>query len=180
MNGATQPPAEPAPGWGELARQDRALFLDVDGTLIDFEQHPDLVRATEGLILLLTSVSDALGGALALLSGRSLRDIDRVFNPWRPNAAGVHGAEVRGPLGIRRNQPDPGQLARLRASSHELAGRMPGVWVEDKGMSIALHHREAPGAADFLAREAARLAAESQGAFVVQPGVLVQELRPAS
>ena len=169
-----------APGWVELGRTPRALFLDIDGTLVEFESHPDLVRATAGLIVLLRGVTDALGGAMALLSGRSLSDIDRVFHPWQPNAAGVHGAEVRGPLGVRRHQPQVDQLNRLRAGSERIAREIPGVWVEDKGMSVALHHRDAPDAADSLARAAHRLAAESEGAFEVQPGVLVQELRPAA
>jgi trehalose 6-phosphate phosphatase len=173
-------PLPPAPGWAELARTPRALFLDIDGTLVEFETHPDLVRATDGLIVLLRGVGEALGGALALLSGRSLEDIDRVFHPWQPHAAGVHGAEVRGPAGVRRHRPQPAQLAELRAGTYGIAERIPGVWVEDKGMSFALHHRSAPGAADALARAAQQLAADSDGAFEVQPGVLVQELRPAN
>ncbi len=168
-----------APPWIELARIPRALFLDIDGTLVDFESHPDLVRATQGLIVLLKGAADALDGALALLSGRSLADIDRVFSPWRPHAAGVHGAEVRGPSGIRRHQPEPEQLDQLREAANELARQLPGVWVEDKGMSLALHHREAPDLTAELAQRAQDLADSSQGAFEVQPGVLVQELRPA-
>lgn len=180
MSPLTAPAVPPAPGWAELARVQRALFLDIDGTLVEFESHPDLVRATDGLIVLLRGVAEALGGALALLSGRSLDDIDRVFHPWHPHAAGVHGAEVRGPTSLRRHRPQPEQLAELRSGASEIAAQIPGVWVEDKGMSFALHHRSAPGAADALARAAARLAAESDGAFEVQPGVLVQELRPAN
>ncbi|HVQ88702.1 MAG TPA: trehalose-phosphatase [Actinomycetes bacterium] len=169
----------PAPGWAELARTPRALFLDIDGTLVEFESHPDLVRATQGLIVLLKGVADALDGALALLSGRSLTDIDRVFSPWQPHAAGVHGAEVRGPGGERRHSPKPEVLEALRSGAAELAESLPGVWVEDKGMSIALHHRKAPGITDELAKEAQRLAEDTGGAFEVQPGILVQELRPA-
>jgi trehalose 6-phosphate phosphatase len=84
------PSLPPAPAWAELARTPTALFLDVDGTLLEFESHPELVRATNSLIVLLRSVSTALGGAVALISGRPLADIDRVFHPWRPYAAGGH------------------------------------------------------------------------------------------
>jgi trehalose 6-phosphate phosphatase len=164
----------------ELARSPRALFLDIDGTLVEFESHPDLVRATDGLIVLLRGAADALGGALALLSGRSLADIDRVFHPWQPAAAGVHGAEVRGATSVRRHQPQPDQLERMRARTQQVAEEIPGVWVEDKGMSFALHHRDAPGVEDVLGRIAHDLAAASEGSFVVQPGILVQELRPAA
>lgn len=169
-----------APSWIELAREPRALFLDIDGTLVEFESHPDLVRATEGLIVLLKEAAEVLGGALALLSGRSLADIDRVFHPWQPFAAGIHGAEVRGPAGVRRHIPGDAELVLLRAGSERIAQAIPGVWIEDKGMSIALHHRDAPDAGQALARAAQELATQLQGTFVVQPGVLVQELRPAA
>ena len=66
----------PAPTWTELSDTSNALFLDVDGTLLEFESHPDLVRATETLIDLLQAVSIALSGAVALISGRPLADID--------------------------------------------------------------------------------------------------------
>lgn len=169
-----------APGWAELSRTPRALFLDIDGTLVEFESHPDMVRAAESLIMLLTNVASVLHDALALLSGRSLTDIDRVFSPWQPYAAGVHGAEVRGSEGVRRHLPDPTDLARLRESSMRLAEELPGMWVEDKGMSVALHHRDAPELGPRLSAEAQHLAQASGGTFVVQPGVMVQELRPAA
>lgn len=168
-----------APSWVELARQPRALFLDVDGTLVEFESHPDLVRATQGLISLLRSVSDALDGALALISGRSLSDIDRIFQPWQPYAAGIHGAEVRGPSGTRTHQPDREVVAMLRADAAAIAASFPGVWVEDKGLSLALHYRENPAVVEELGRAVHVIANATAGAYDVQPGVLVYELRPA-
>ena len=69
------------------------------------------VRATRGLTLLLESISTSLDGAVALISGRPLGDIDRVFEPWQPFAAGGHGAEVRGSAGTRLHHPDAEQLA---------------------------------------------------------------------
>ena len=169
-----------APSWVELARTPRALFLDVDGTLVEFESHPDLVRATQGLIQLLQSVSDALDGALALISGRSLADIDRVFHPWQPSAAGVHGAEVRGPVTSRSHQPDAQMFQRLRTEVSAAATSLDGVWVEDKGVSLALHFRDNPDVSSELGDVVHRLAAETKGAFEVQPGVFVYELRPAA
>jgi trehalose 6-phosphate phosphatase len=174
------PSLPPPPAWAELSRQPTALFLDVDGTLLEFESHPDLVRATEGLILLLKSISSALGGALALISGRPLHDIDRVFRPWQPFAAGGHGAEVRGGAGIRLHRPDVEQLHLTRTALTEGAADLSGTWIEDKGYGLALHYREAPhheGAAVALVE---RVAAESNGALEVQRGAYVQELRPAS
>jgi trehalose 6-phosphate phosphatase len=155
------------------------LFLDVDGTLMEFEAHPDDVRATFALISLLRAVSDCLSGALALISGRSVADLDRVFDPWRPFAAGVHGVEVRGPSGLRRHVPEPDAVALLRARAHALAAEVPGVWVEDKGVGVTLHYRKAPQAGPEVEQMAATLAGELADQYEIQPGVFTQELRPA-
>ena len=171
----------PAPPWAELARTPSALFLDIDGTLLEFESHPGLVRATEGLIELLQAVSVAFDGAVALISGRSLTDIDRVFGPWQPYAAGVHGAEVRGSSGTRLHQADDALLATLRQRVSDELSACQGVWMEDKGHGFALHYRDAPGAEDVVRSLAARAGrARSHGTLEVQPGSYVQELRPAA
>lgn len=167
------------PGWAELVRVPRALFLDVDGTLLEFESHPDLVRATEGLVSLLTSVSSALDGALAVISGRPLHDLDRVFAPWRPWGAGIHGLEVRDARGELRHEPDPQAMASLRDAVTELVDTVPGAWLEDKGASLAVHHRANPEAGPGLQRRLATLLGDDD-AFELLHGVLVVELRPRS
>ncbi|MFZ0325552.1 MAG: trehalose-phosphatase [Actinomycetes bacterium] len=167
------------PPWSELTRRPIALFLDVDGTLVEFERRPEHVRATEGLVLLLIEVAERLGGALALISGRPLSDLDRIFAPWKPYAAGVHGVQVRGPEGLRNHHPDPAQLALLRLRADQVAQLLPGVWVEDKGVGVALHHRDAPDAAHALAVQVQSIVEQSRGTFEAQPGVLVQEIRPS-
>lgn len=174
------PSLPPPPGWAELARTPTALFLDIDGTLLEFESHPGLVRATDGLILMLQSISSAFDGAVALISGRPLGDIDRVFNPWKPFAAGGHGAEVRGGFGTRRHQPDEDQLHRLRAELTQGVAALPGVWVEDKGYGLALHYREAPQHEEAAAALIEKIAVSSLGTLEVQGGAYVQELRPAT
>jgi trehalose 6-phosphate phosphatase len=178
VNGSATLP--PAPSWAELARTPSALFLDIDGTLLEFEMHPGLVRATDGLIAMLQSVSDALDGAVALISGRPLTDIDRVFKPWAPFAAGVHGAEVRGREGTRHHQVDDKKLDELRHLVNDRLERLPGAWVEDKGYGFAIHYRTSPELESGVIRLAADLADASAGALEVQPGSLVQELRPAA
>ena len=171
-------PLDPPPPWVVLDRLPPALFLDVDGTLLEFAAHPAQVRASAGLVSLLQAVQDCLGGALAVISGREVTDLDRVFAPWQPWAAGVHGVEVRGPFGLRRHEPDPQVVARLRRRAAELTAALPGVWVEDKGVGVTLHHRAAPDA-DVAVREVAEaLAAELGGGYEIQPGVYTQELRP--
>lgn len=170
----------PAPTWAELAQIPTALFLDIDGTLLEFESHPELVRATRGLTLLLESVSDSLKGAVALISGRPLGDIDRVFQPWQPFAAGGHGAEVRGSVGTRLHQPDAKQLESIRRTLKAGLAPLPGAWMEDKGYGFALHYRNAPEHEDAVVTLAQGTATDSGGTLEVQPGVLVQELRPAA
>jgi trehalose 6-phosphate phosphatase len=119
----------PAPRWPELRTPSPALFLDIDGTLLEFESHPGLVRATDSLIELLKAVSEALGGAVALISGRPLSDIDRVFQPWQPFAAGGHGAEVRGPDATRVHRVDEQVVRDLRSQADAALSRLPGVWI---------------------------------------------------
>lgn len=172
-------PLDPPPPWVLLERLPPALFLDVDGTLMEFEAHPDDVRATFALISLLRAVADCLSGALALISGRSVSDLDRVFDPWRPFAAGVHGVEVRGPSGLRRHVPDPDAVELLRSRAHALAAEVEGVWVEDKGVGVTLHYRNAPEAGPEVERMAVTLAGELADRYEIQPGVFTQELRPA-
>ena len=72
-----------------------ALFLDVDGTLVEFADRPDAVSAPAGLVETLASVETKLGGALALVSGRRIEELDRLFSPLRLRASGVHGVEFR-------------------------------------------------------------------------------------
>ena len=167
------------PTWAELARVPVALFLDVDGTLVDFEARPEHVRATAGLVELLRAVSGRLDGALALISGRPLADLDRIFAPWRPFAAGVHGVEVRGPDGVREHRPDPAALRLLRGGCDVIAAEHPGVWVEDKGVGVALHYRQAPEAEAAVLAAASALQEQTAPHFALQPGHLVAELRPA-
>lgn len=122
-----------------------AILLDVDGTLLDIAPTPLEVSVPDGLIDTLRALSDRIGGALALVSGRPIGELDHLFSPLKPPAVGGHGAEMRqsagGPLVDNRSRPlDPIFKMQLK----EIADRHPGVLVEDKGYSIALHYRKAP------------------------------------
>ena len=75
--------------------QDAALFLDVDGTLLDLAARPNAVSVPEGLVETLDRAARKLQGALALISGRTIDEIDRLFAPLRLGASGVHGAQIR-------------------------------------------------------------------------------------
>lgn len=177
MNTRTEP--LPVPRWADLSPRPGSMFVDIDGTLLEFEEHPELVRATADLIGLLRALSDALGGAFAVISGRSLADIDRVFAPWQPPAAGGHGAEVRGATGVRRHAPDAELLERLGAVAEERVSSVDGVWVERKASGLAIHYRTNPGAAAPVEELAGELLIAAGGLLELQSGSMVQELRPS-
>jgi len=127
------------------ALNDLAILLDVDGTLLDIAPTPLEVAVPPSLTRTLEAVSGRIGGALALVSGRPIPEMDAFFAPLRLPAIGGHGAEMRplanGEIIDKRNTPlDPVFAQRLK----DIAARHPGVLVEDKGYSIALHYRQAP------------------------------------
>jgi trehalose 6-phosphate phosphatase len=121
-----------------------ALFLDVDGTLLDIAATPDAVVVPEGLANLLGRLSGGLEGALAIITGRRLQVIDALLAPEKLVGAGVHGAELRTtPGGAITSAAAPIPQALL-AEITELAQNWPGVLVECKGEGLAVHYRQAP------------------------------------
>src|ERR1044072_5103270 len=107
-----------------------ALFLDIDGTLLDLARTPDRVKVPRDLSRALEKLSGHLSGALAFVSGRSLESIDKLFAPFRPAAIGTHGGEIRGADGaIARSQPLPEKVAEIFVG---LADNIPGLLLEDK------------------------------------------------
>lgn len=168
-------PAPPVPGdddgW--------ALFLDVDGTLLDFARRPDEVEVAEHLHDDLARLRIRLEGAVALLSGRSLEQLDSLFG-WRDHAAGgLHGAELRTPDGKQHFTGDEDSFTRIRARAATLVGEVPGLVLEDKLRALALHYRHAPGARRAAERIARTLLRHTGDGYVVQRGDQVIELKPA-
>jgi len=152
-----------------------ALFLDVDGTLLEIARRPDAVRVTEPLRALLADLLHDNGGAVALVSGRTLADLDRLFAPLTFPAAGLHGIERRSAGGIIHTHVDSAALRAVRdyLSEHSCEGLL----VEDKGGAIVLHYRERPELAPdahALARRAAELAGQRWEAV---PGKMSVEIR---
>jgi trehalose 6-phosphate phosphatase len=156
-----------------------ALFLDVDGTLVEIEREPGAVHVPERLCQILSDLQRATAGALALVSGRSLAQLDRLFAPLRLSAAGLHGLERRNlRTEVVRAKPDPAIFEAARARLAAFAERHPGVLLEDKGLTLALHYRRAP-AHQGAARAAAEAAVgASHGALVLLEGKMVLELKP--
>lgn len=123
----------------------RAILLDIDGTLLDIAPTPREVVVPPALPATIASVRDRLSGALALVSGRPIAQIDQLFAPFKFVAIGGHGAEMRpvaegATLAGRSTPIDPDFRQRLR----DIAANHPGVLVEDKSYSIALHYRLVP------------------------------------
>jgi trehalose 6-phosphate phosphatase len=156
-----------------------ALFLDVDGTLLDFNDDPRAVTVSPTLLALLHALHDALGGAMALVSGRGLDDLDRLFDKPHWPAAGLHGLQLRRADGsFRRMTIDAGQERLMHQATMALATRFDGVQLEDKQIAVALHCRRAPEQFESLHDTAREVIAQLPG-YELQPGNLVIEFKPA-
>jgi trehalose 6-phosphate phosphatase len=124
-----------------------ALFLDIDGTLLEIASRPDLVHVAPGLPPLLKTLATQRGGALALVSGRPLDEIDWLFCPWHGPAAGLHGVERRradGTLDYHSNAAAKLALERVRPRLAALTHLDGGLFLEDKRTGVALHYRNVP------------------------------------
>ena len=168
-------PAPPDPG----ADDGWALFLDVDGTLLDFASHPQGVHVGAGLHDDLARLRERLNGALALLSGRTLQQIDALFG-WREHAAaGLHGAQLRHSGGEILQDDRGAALAGLRDYAAGRATEIPGVLLEDKHHALALHYRNAPEQRSQIEALAQELQRRAGDGYSLQHGNHVIELKPA-
>ena len=155
-----------------------ALFLDVDGTLLDIEDHPAGVRAEPSLVELLRRLSEGLGGALSLISGRPVADLDRIFGGTRFAAAGGHGTELR----PHPDDPVASTTWSLPASILEqfraFAGSDPGLLLEEKRGGVSLHYRRAPELRGQCTKFVHELLPELQQDFRLIAGKMVFEFAP--
>jgi len=120
------------------------LFVDADGTLIDIAPTPESAQASREILEVLDRLYFALDGALAIVSGRRVEDIDRLFAPLRLPASGIHGAQLRGtPNAAIDDQGGPDVPAPVADAIAAVAARHPGVFVEHKGKALAVHWRHA-------------------------------------
>jgi trehalose 6-phosphate phosphatase len=121
------------------------LFLDVDGTLLDIAPTPDSVRVDAALVDLLRDLDRAFDGALALISGRPIVDVDDLFEPLFLSVAGVHGCERRDAFGHWYRPAFVGaELEPIRRDLQEYLPQLHGTLLEDKGCALAVHFRQAP------------------------------------
>ena len=157
-----------------------AILLDIDGTILDIAPSPRQVWVPTGLRRTLSRLADLTGGAVALVSGRSINDIDLIFSPLQLPTIGVHGAEMRtsGDADVQtRVAPLSKALKRKLATVAELG---PGILVEDKGYSLALHYRLAPEKGPAVLAAIAKICASvAEEAVEILPGKLVVDVKPA-
>lgn len=157
------------------------LFLDVDGTLLELADSPGGVAVDEALMPLLKRLRDAAGGAVALVSGRTIQNLDNLLgSTWLP-IAGLHGCERRDAGGRLHVAPIAlEQLAEVREGLKRLTARHPGLLLEDKGAGLALHFLKARELEHELRAEVALLAAPLVPRFTLLDGHAVIEVKPAA
>src|SRR3954466_9134087 len=173
------PDSVPVPGALIPHLGECALLLDIDGTLLDFAPTPREVWVPPGLAKTLNRLLERTSGALALVSGRSLNDIDLIFAPSEFPAVGGHGAEMRlsgeGEAVAAHAPPLDKDLKKRLAAIAQLS---PGILLEDKGYSLALHYRLAPHAEKAIYAAVSLIRADLPNAPIeVMPGKCVCEIK---
>ncbi len=155
------------------------VFLDVDGTLVEFTDSPLETYADPELKALLRDVAERLGGALALVSGRSIEYLDGLFAPLRLPAAGLHGVERRKASGVMHGASFvDSQLDPARTVLKALVIAHPGTLLEDKGRTIAVHFRMAPRSEPAVLETVRAIAAQLGSNYHIQGGNMMLELKP--
>lgn len=156
-----------------------ALFFDLDGTLLDIATSPDKVTVPISLVHDLAAASAALGGALAIVSGRPLPEVDALLSPLRLAGAGEHGAVLRLPDGQREEVEEyiPQEWIELLGAAVE--GKA-GALLERKSHGVAVHYRQAARHEDFFRNLCAVVISGQESRFEVLPGKMVFEIRPRS
>ncbi len=167
----------PGLGLPRLDARQSALFLDFDGTLAVIAPQPEAVQVPGSLVALLAQLSQALDGALALVSGRRLADLDAFLSPLQLPTAAEHGAERRLASGLRHNGPRP-PLGDVTRVAQALAERHAGLRVERKSATVALHYRHAPELEALCLAEMAKAVLRSPGLELLH-GKCVLEAKPA-
>jgi len=128
-----------------LSQNKLAIFLDIDGTLIPHANHPNNIIVPKNLKFLLYNLRNKLNGALALISGRMVKDIQNIINPLKLSVSGIHGLEYTNELGeylINDIEPLP---LYIYEKLFKFSKNYPGSFIEKKNISVALHYRNAPG-----------------------------------
>ena len=157
-----------------------AFFLDVDGTLLEIADRPAAVQVDLELLELIGRLLQASGGALALVSGRSISDLEDLLGAQHMPLAGQHGLERRDADGrLWIHAAPPAAKCAIKEAFAPVLARHAGLLLEDKGLTLALHYRRAPHLAAYAHRLMARLMLEAGGGLELQKGKRVIEIKPA-
>lgn len=172
MKSRAESPPAPSVDW--------AYFLDVDGTLIDIADTPEAVSVDTALLGLIARLHRASGGAVALVSGRALSFLEQRLGALRLPLAGQHGMERRDAAGrLWIHAAPPAAKCSIKAALAPVLARHPGLLLEDKGLTLALHYRLAPHLAAYARRLMVRLARAAGTGLEVQFGKRVAEAKPS-
>lgn len=156
-----------------------AYFLDVDGTLVELADHPDEVEVPPRLPALLATLHQVCGGALALVSGRSLARLDTLLGLPQLPMAGQHGLEWRDAAGASfRYDAALAHVQDMYAGIEPLKVKFPSLVIENKGSSVAVHYRRAPFLAGYLSNHVEGLLAAHADILHLQHGKCVLEVKP--
>jgi len=173
---ATPQPAAPQVRSGLAGH---ALYLDIDGTILDLAPSPEAVEVPLWLVPLLQQLSLKLDGAVAFVSGRRIAAIDALFAPMKLPAVGVHGGEIRiAGDSVVVDEALAGELQSALPLLHDAIAHIRGVWLENKGCAIALHYRSVPERGREVLKVAELIVASLGPAFAVLVGKCVVEIRP--
>lgn len=160
--------------------QDVALFFDCDGTLAEIVREPQLARVKPEIIMLVQKLAAHAGGALAIVSGRSISQLDSLFAPLHLPVAGVHGAERRTCDGtIFRQASEEEKIGKVSGQVALFAEANPGLIFEQKPVSAALHYRIRPDLEGLVKAFTQKIVAENPGLYALQ-GKMVVEISASS
>lgn len=158
----------------------RAYFFDIDGTLLEIAETPSGVRVDAELVAMVRRLHECTGGAVALISGRRVADVDALFPDLRLPIAGQHGMERRDPAGGRHyHEPAGVDWPWLKALVKGTFDGMEGLILEDKGLTLAVHFRQNPALEGQVAEALQRIVGDAGAAVRLQPGKCVLEVKPA-
>ena len=162
--------------FADLLYSSTALFLDFDGTLVDIADQPDEIEVPASLVQTLMSLNAYLSGAIAVVSGRPIRQIDGFLRPLRVAAAGVHGTERRSATGVM-TLLSTHPMDAVEQAARKLAAQHTGLLVEGKRGSLALHYRQAPEL-ESVCLETMQAAVQASPGVTLIRGKMVVEAKP--
>jgi len=167
-------PVSPLPPW-----RNAALLLDLDGTLLDIAPTPDAVVVADGLPQALRRLRDRLGGALAVVTGRPIEQVDALL-PGVPHAvAGEHGGAIRPAPGAQVARAAlPAPPAEWVEAAARAVERFPGALLERKQRGFVLHYRAVPQHGPALQAAMIEIMAPAADRFQLMPALMAWELRP--